>query len=167
MSRSITFETCSNYVDEIVTVSEDEICAAILKLIESEKMVAEGAGAASVAAVMYNKVPVKGKKTICVVSGGNIDVTILNRVINRGLAKSGRLCTIEMELDDKPGELVEVASVIAQMGGNITGVHHDRSANRKKVNACVLRMTMETRDEEHVKNIKEALEAKGFHLYIV
>ena len=164
---SITFETCSNYVDEIVTVSEDEICAAILKLIESEKMVAEGAGAASVAAVMYNKVPVKGKKTICVVSGGNIDVTILNRVINRGLAKSGRLCTIEMELDDKPGELVEVASVIAQMGGNITGVHHDRSANRKKVNACVLRMTMETRDEEHVKNIKEALEAKGFHLYIV
>ena len=144
----ITFETCSNYVDEIVTVSEDEICAAILKLIESEKMVAEGAGAASVAAVMYNKVPVKGKKTICVVSGGNIDVTILNRVINRGLVKSGRLCTIEMELDDKPGELVEVASVIASLGGNITGVHHDRSANRNKVNACVLRVTMETRDED-------------------
>lgn len=163
----ITFETCSNYVDEIVTVSEDEICAAILKLIESEKMVAEGAGAASVAAVMYNKVPVKGKKTICVVSGGNIDVTILNRVINRGLVKSGRLCTIEMELDDKPGELVEVASVIASLGGNITGVHHDRSANRNKVNACVLRVTMETRDEEHVKEIKEALESKGFHLWIV
>ena len=210
----ITFETCSNYVDEIVTVSEDEICAAILKLIESEKMVAEGAGAASVAAVMYNKVPVKGKKTICVVSGGNIDVTILNRVITRGLAKSGRLCTIEMELDDKPGELVEVCSVIAGLGGNIdvtilnrvitrglaksgrlctiemelddkpgelvevcsviaglggniTGVHHDRSANRNKVNACVLRLTMETRDEEHVKEIKGALESKGFHLYIV
>lgn len=163
----ITFETCSNYVDEIVTVSEDEICAAILKLIESEKMVAEGAGAASVAAVMYNKVPVKGKKTICVVSGGNIDVTILNRVITRGLAKSGRLCTIEMELDDKPGELVEVCSVIAGLGGNITGVHHDRSANRNKVNACVLRLTMETRDEEHVKEIKEALESKGFHLWIV
>ena len=156
-----------NYVDEIVTVSEDEICAAILKLIESEKMVAEGAGAASVAAVMYNKVPVKGKKTICVVSGGNIDVTILNRVITRGLAKSGRLCTIEMELDDKPGELVEVCSVIAGLGGNITGVHHDRSANRNKVNACVLRLTMETRDEEHVKEIKGALESKGFHLYIV
>ena len=164
----ITFETCSNYVDEIVTVSEDEICAAILKLIESEKMVAEGLKrAASVAAVMYNKIPVKGKKTICVVSGGNIDVTILNRVINRGLVKSGRLCTIEMELDDKPGELVEVASVIASLGGNITGVHHDRSANRNKVNACVLRVTMETRDEEHVKEIKEALESKGFHLWIV
>ena len=109
----------------------------------------------------------KGKKTICVVSGGNIDVTILNRVINRGLVKSGRLCTIEMELDDKPGELVEVASVIAQLGGNITGVHHDRSANRQKVNACVLRMTMETRDDAHIRDIKETLEAKGFHLYIV
>ena len=164
---SVTFDICSRYVDDIVTVSEDEICAAILHLIESEKMVAEGAGAASVAAVMFNKVPVKGKKTICVVSGGNIDVTILNRVINRGLVKSGRLCTIEMELDDKPGELVEVASVIASLGGNITGVHHDRSANRNKVNACVLRVTMETRDEEHVKEIKEALESKGFHLWIV
>ena len=164
---SVTFDICSRYVDDIVTVSEDEICAAILHLIESEKMVAEGAGAASVAAVMYNKVPVKGKKTICIVSGGNIDVTILNRVITRGLAKSGRLCTIEMELDDKPGELVEVCSVIASLGGNITGVHHDRSANRQKVNSCVLRLTMETRDADHVKEIKGALEEKGFHLYIV
>ena len=111
--------------------------------------------------------PVKGKKTICIVSGGNIDVTILNRVITRGLAKSGRLCTIEMELDDKPGELVEVCSVIASLGGNITGVHHDRSANRQKVNSCVLRLTMETRDADHVKEIKGALEEKGFHLYIV
>ena len=164
---SVTFDICSRYVDDIVTVSEDEICAAILHLIESEKMVAEGAGAASVAAVMFNKVPVKGKKTICIVSGGNIDVTILNRVITRGLAKSGRLCTIEMELDDKPGELVEVCSVIASLGGNITGVHHDRSANRQKVNSCVLRLTMETRDADHVKEIKGALEEKGFHLYIV
>ena len=154
-------------MDEIVTVSEDEICAAILKLIESEKMVAEGAGAASVAAVMYNKIPVRGKKTICVVSGGNIDVTILNRVITRGLAKSGRLCTMEMELDDKPGELVEVCSVISSLGANITGVHHDRSANRKKVNACVLRLTMETRDEEHVKTIKSELEKHGYYLYLV
>ena len=163
----LTYQLCEQYVDDVVTVSEDEICAAILKLIESEKMVAEGAGAASVAAVMYNKVPVKGKKTICIVSGGNIDVTILNRVITRGLAKSGRLCTIEMELDDKPGELVEVCSVIASLGGNITGVHHDRSANRQKVNSCVLRLTMETRDADHVKEIKGALEEKGFHLYIV
>ena len=161
---NITYDTCAKYVDDIITVSEDEICAAILKLIESEKMVAEGAGAASVAAVMFNKVPVKGKKVVCVVSGGNIDVTILNRVINRGLVKSGRLCKIEMELEDHPGELSEVISTIANMGANITGVHHDRTQNRQKVNACILSVAVETRNEEHIKSIKKALSDKGFLL---
>ncbi len=158
----LTFDLCEQYVDEIVTVTEDEICAAILQLIENEKMVAEGAGAASVAAVMYNKLPLKGKKVICIVSGGNIDVTILNRVINRGLVKSGRLCTLDMELDDKPGELLTVCSVIAGLGANITGVHHDRSTNRKNVNACILRVSMETRDQEQIDAIRKTLEAKGF-----
>lgn len=161
---NITYETCAKYVDDIITVGEDEICAAILKLIESEKMVAEGAGAASVAAVMFNKVPVKGKKVICVVSGGNIDVTILNRVINRGLVKSGRLCKIDMELEDHPGELSEVISTIANMGANITGVHHDRTQNRQKVNACILSVAIETRNEEHIESIKKALADKGFLL---
>ena len=161
---NITYDTCAKYVDDIITVSEDEICAAILKLIESEKMVAEGAGAASVAAVMFNKVPVKGKKVLCVVSGGNIDVTILNRVINRGLVKSGRLCKIDMELEDHPGELSEVISTIANMGANITGVHHDRTQNRQKVNACILSVAVETRNEEHIKSIKKALSDKGFLL---
>ena len=161
----LTFDTCSSYVDEIVTVTEDEICAAILKLIESEKMVAEGAGATSVAAVMFNKVPVKGKKTVCIVSGGNIDVTILNRVINRGLVKSGRLCTLDLELDDQPGKLLDVCTVIAQKGANVTGVHHDRSANRKKVNACLLRVTMETKNQQHIESIIKALEDKGFAIF--
>ena len=157
----LTFEACSKYVDGFVTVSEDEISAAILRLIETEKMVAEGAGVAGVAAVMFDKLPVKGKKTVCVVSGGNIDVTILNRVINRGLAKTGRLCALEMELDDKPGKLVEVCTVIARLGGNITSVHHDRSANRKKVDACILRVMMETRNQEHIDQMRRALEEKG------
>ncbi len=161
----LTFDTCSSYVDEIVTVTEDEICAAILKLIESEKMVAEGAGATSVAAVMFSKVPVKGKKTVCIVSGGNIDVTILNRVINRGLVKSGRLCTLDLELDDQPGKLLDVCTVIAQKGANVTGVHHDRSANRKKVNACLLRVTMETKNQQHIESIIKALEDKGFAIF--
>lgn len=160
----ITFDTVQKYVDDIVTVTEDEISAAILQLLESEKMVAEGAGAASVAAVMFNKVPVKGLKTVCVVSGGNIDVTILNRVINRGLAKTGRLCTLEMELDDKPGELVEVCNVIAQQGANITSVHHDRTANRKRVNACILKVTLETKNQEHINAIRQELENKGFNI---
>ena len=161
---SLTFETCSEYVDDIVTVSEDEICAAILHLLESEKMVAEGAGAASVAAVMFNKVPVKGKKTVCVVSGGNIDVTILNRVINRGLTKSGRICTLCIELDDKPGQLVQVSTVIASLGANIISVSHERNADSEHVNACLLRLTAETKNQEHVEEIKRQLVEKGFKI---
>lgn len=160
----LTFETCSKYVDEIVTVSEDEICAAILHLLEAEKMVAEGAGAASVAAVMFNKVPVKGKKTACIVSGGNIDVTILNRVINRGLTKSGRICTLCIELDDKPGQLVHVSTVIAELGANIISVSHERNADSEAVNACLLRLTAETKNHEHVAEIKRQLVEKGFKI---
>ena len=160
----LTYEICSKYVDDIVTVSEDEICAAILQLLEKEKVVAEGAGATSVAAVMFNKVPVKGKKVVCIVSGGNIDVTILNRVVERGLAKSGRIAIINVELDDKPGKLVEVASVIAKAGANITNVYHDRNSDSEKVNSCILRVICETRNQEHVAAINKALRESGFKL---
>lgn len=160
----LTYEICSKYVDDIVTVSEDEICAAILQLLEKEKVVAEGAGATSVAAVMFNKVPAKGKKVVCIVSGGNIDVTILNRVVERGLAKSGRIAIINVELDDKPGKLVEVASVIAKAGANITNVYHDRNSDSEKVNSCILRVICETRNQEHVAAINNALRESGFKL---
>lgn len=160
----LTFDICSKYVDEMCLVTEDEISAAILRLLEEEKIVAEGAGAVSVAAAMFNKVPIKGKKTVCLVSGGNIDVTILSRVINRGLEKDGRICTMKMELDDKPGQLLEVNEVIASMGANVISVYHERSAYSQKVNACLLRVTMETRNMEHVEAIKESLKNKGFNL---
>lgn len=160
----LTYKICSKYVDEIGLVTEDEICAAILRLLEEEKMVAEGAGAASVAAVMFNKVPVKGKKTICVVSGGNIDVTILNRVISRGLEKDGRLCLFTIELDDKPGQLLEVSSVIAAAGGNIVSVYHERNAENESVNSCELRVKIETRNSEHVEEIRNELIKRGFKL---
>lgn len=160
----LTYKICSKYVDEIGLVTEDEICAAILRLLEEEKMVAEGAGAASVAAVMFNKVPVKGKKTVCIVSGGNIDVTILNRVISRGLEKDGRLCLFTVELDDKPGQLLEVSSVIAAAGGNIISVYHERNADSESVNSCELRVKIETRNSEHIQEIKNELIKRGFKL---
>lgn len=160
----ITFDTCSKYVDDIVTVSEDEICAAILQLIESEKMIAEGAGAASVAAVMFNKVPIKGKKTVCVVSGGNIDVTILNRVINRGLSTSGRICSLCIELEDKPGQMLGVSKVFAELGANVIRVNHERSVDSEKVTSCVLRLQAETKNAEHVNQLKDALTKRGFKL---
>ncbi|MDO4159075.1 MAG: threonine ammonia-lyase [Prevotellaceae bacterium] len=160
----LTYDICSKYVDEIGLVTEDEICAAILRLIEEEKMVAEGAGAVSVAAAMFNKVPIKGKKTVCLVSGGNIDVTILNRVISRGLEKDGRLCLLTIDLDDKPGQLLAVNEVIARMGANIVSVYHERSAYREDVNACELRVKIETRNMEHANEIKEELRKKGLSL---
>lgn len=160
----ITYDTCCKYVDEIVTVTEDEICAAILALLEQQKLIAEGAGAVSVAAAMFNKVPVKGKKVVCIVSGGNIDVTILSRVISRGMAKSGRVFTFSVELEDKPGQMVEVSKVVAQLGGNVIRVQHERNDDSQQVNSCELRMTVEIRNEEHIESIRQALINEGFNL---
>ena len=159
-----TFEYVSKYVDGIVTVTEDEICSAILALIEKQKMIAEGAGAVSVAAVMSDKVPVKGKKVCCLVSGGNIDVTILSRVIKRGLLKSGRTYSVCIELMDKPGQLKEVSRIIADLGGNVIAVHHERGNESSDINGCFLRILMETRNFEHIKAIKQALLDAGFKL---
>ena len=152
-----TFAYCQKYVDEIVTVTDDEISAAILSLIEKQKLIAEGAGAASVAAAMLNKVPIKGKKVICLVSGGNIDVTILSRVIKRGLLMSGRSCRLNIELLDKPGQLKLVSQIIADLGGNVISIHHERANEGSDVNGCFLRVTMETRDYDHIAQIKRAL----------
>lgn len=157
-----TFELCSKYVDEIVTVSDDEIAAAILTLIEQHKLVAEGAGAVSVAAAMFNKVPIKGKKTVCIVSGGNIDVTSLNRVITRGLVKSGRDCTITVNLSDKPGELSKVCNIIGELGANILSVQHERNSTNTNINGCQLRIEMETLDNEHITRVKQGLKESGF-----
>ena len=159
-----TFEYVSEYVDGIVTVTEDEICSAILALIEKQKMIAEGAGAVSVAAVMFDKVPVKGKKVCCLVSGGNIDVTILSRVIKRGLLKSGRTYSVCIELMDKPGQLKEVSRIIAELGGNVIAVHHERGNESSDINGCFLRILMETRNFEHIQAIKSALLQAGFKL---
>ncbi len=159
-----TFDICSHYVDDIVTVTDDEISTAILSLIERQKLVAEGAGAVSVAAAMFGKLPIQGKKTICLVSGGNIDVTILSRVINRGLLKSGRSYVLTVELMDRPGQLVGVTSIIARMGANVISVHHDRAGKATDINACYLQVVLETRNQEHIDNIREELIRSGYHV---
>lgn len=159
-----TFQYVSQYVDEIVTVTDDEISAAILALIERQKLIAEGAGAASVAAAMFNKVPIQGKKTVCLVSGGNIDVTILSRVIKRGLLMSGRTCTLNIELLDKPGQLKLVSEIIADLGGNVISIHHERANEGSDVNGCFLRITLESRDYAHIQEIRDALTKAGLKL---
>lgn len=159
-----TYEMCKKYVDEIVTVSDDEVASAILTLIEQQKLVAEGAGAVSVAAAMYNKVPIKGKKVVCIVSGGNIDVTSLNRVITRGLVKNGRDCTITLILSDKPGQLSKVCSVIGNLGANILSVEHRRNSSNTEINGCKLHIEMETRNHEHINQVKAGLRDAGFQV---
>ena len=159
-----TFHYCSNYVDEIVTVNEDEISTAILTMMEQQKTIAEGAGAVSVAAILANKLPIKGKKVVCVVSGGNIDVTILSRVIERGLLNSGRTSQLCVELSDRPGQLYEVSGIIADCGGNVISVHHERASETKDINGCYLRIVIETRNFEHIDQIKNKLTENGFNL---
>ena len=159
-----TFKYCSEYVDDIVTVTEDEISSAILALIEQHKMIAEGAGAVAVAAVMFDKLPLKNKNVACVVSGGNIDVTILSRVMERGLLKSGRTCNLCIELMDKPGQLRDVSTIIASLGANVISVHHERASETTDINGCFLRIVLETRDYEHIELINRTLTEAGFHL---
>ena len=160
----LTYDLCRQYVDEIVTVSDDEISAAILALMEQHKLVTEGAGAVAVAAAMFGKVDLAGKKAVCVLSGGNIDVTILSRVIKRGLLMSGRSCQLLIELQDKPGQLKNVSRIIADLGGNVTSVHHERANEGSDVNGCYLRIVLETRNYEHIEKIRKALKDFGFKL---
>ncbi len=157
-----TFNLISQYVDEVVTVSEDEIAAAILALMEQKKLVSEGAGAVSVAAAMFNKVPVKGKNVVCVVSGGNIDVTAHNRAVRRGLVKAGRDCAITLDLQDKPGQLAGVLNVVSEHGGNVLSIVHERNSENTDVNGCMLHLELETRNHEHIRDIKDALKKAGF-----
>ena len=158
-----TFRYVSEYVDEIALVTDDEVASAILALIEKQKMIAEGAGATAVAAVMAGKFNLKGKRVVAVVSGGNIDVTSLSRVIDRGLLNSGRSSSLLIELIDKPGQLKDISRIIADCGGNVTGVHYEKG-NTESVNGCFLRIEMETRDFEHVNLITKTLRDEGFKI---
>ena len=159
-----TYELIRDYVDDIALVTDDEIASAILALIEKQKMIAEGAGAVSVAAAMFNKFPIQGKKVVSLVSGGNIDVSILSRVIERGLMKSGRVTSLLIELIDKPGQLKDVSRIIADLGGNVISVHHEKNGATSEVTGCYLRIDMETRNYEHVQEITKALKNEGFKL---
>ena len=159
-----TFAIIKDYVDDIVTVSEDEIATAILTLMEKQKLVAEGAGAVGVAAIMFGKLPVAGKKVVAVVSGGNIDVNILSRVVTRGLVTTGRNATLQIALEDKPGQLLGVSSIISQCGGNVVSVHHERSDANMAVASCFLKIGMETRDFKQIEEIRAALTAAGFKI---
>ena len=160
----ITLDMVRKYVDEVVTVSEDEISAAILALMEKQKLVAEGAGAVTVAAAMFGKLPIAGKKVCCLISGGNIDVNILNRVITRGLVMSGRKANLTIALEDKPGQLEKVAAIVSRCGSNVVSVLHDGSDPNMPISSCFLKLALETRDHAQIEQIRTELTKEGFQL---
>lgn len=161
----ITYDMVNQYVDGIVTVSDDEIALAILTLLEQQKLIAEGAGAVPVAAVLAGRIPdIDGKNVCCLVSGGNIDVTILSRVIERGLKMSGRTANITIALSDKPGQLADVSKIISQTGANVTSVNYDSTDLDMNITDCYLKICVETRDYAHIVAIKKALKDAGFEV---
>lgn len=159
-----TYDFISKYVDDIVTVTEDEIATAILTLMEKQKLIAEGAGATPIAAALFNKLPIQNKKTVCLVSGGNIDVNILSRVITRGQIATGRKVELSLALADRPGQLCLVTEIISKCGANIVGVYHGRNDVNMPVSSCYINLDLETRDLTQIEEIKEKLSAAGFKI---
>ena len=160
----LTFEIIKEKVDGMFTVSEDEIAAAILKLIEKQKLVAEGAGAVSVAAAMFDKLPIEGKNVACVISGGNIDVNILSRVITRGLMMEDRKIAVTLEMDDTHGRLARACQIVSECGGNILEVIHDRGASNISINRAYVTFELEMKDAAQSQKLRETFEAEGYNL---
>ncbi|MGA1862538.1 threonine ammonia-lyase [Deferribacter thermophilus] len=161
-----TFEFCENYVDDVLTVTDDEIAYAILQLIEQSKLVVEGAGAVGIAAILQNKIEVKNKKTAVVISGGNIDVNLISRIINKGMVTTGRFCQIIVNVKDVPGSLATVTSVVAKLQANILDIKHHRFDANLPVNYTKVILDLETKGFEHIEEIVSELNKKGFEAKI-
>src|ERR1700733_173477 len=161
-----TFPLIQNYVDEIVTVEEEEIANAVLLLLEREKILAEGAGAAALAALVNRRSPLirekSGKKVVVVVSGGNIDVTLLARIIERGLVKDGRLVRLRVHLPDYPGALHRLTGILAELRANIVETAYDRAYHGVNLGDTAIDITMETRGPTHIAELLAALSAAGY-----
>ena len=158
----LTLPLVERYVDEIVTVDEDEIAAAILMLLEREKTLAEGAGAAPLAALLQRRTSLKGARTAVLVAGGNIDVTLLSRIIERGMVQDGRLIRLRIYLLDRPGALHELTRLIAEHRANIVDTLHNRAYYGVNLGDTAIDVTLETRGREHVEEILAALTAQGY-----
>jgi len=159
---SVTFPLVQRYVDDIVTVDEEEIANAILQLLEKEKTLSEGAGAVATAAVLQHKIHFTGKKVGVFVGGGNIDVSLLSRIIERGLVKDGRLVRLRIHLPDHPGALEKLAGVIAGQKANIVETNYDRAYYGVLLGDTVIDITMETRGPDNIAELTAALDAAGY-----
>jgi threonine dehydratase len=160
---SNSFEIARRLIDKVLLVDEHAIALAILRLLELEKSVVEGAGAAPLAACLSGLTPeLKGKNVVLPLCGGNIDTSTLGRILERGLASDGRLCRVSASISDRPGGLARFASVIAEEGGSIIEIHHDRAFGSEDVTTVMVHCVIETRDEAHIGSLRERLEREGF-----
>ena len=160
-----TFAVCQRYLDDVVLVDEEEIAEAILLLLEREKTVAEGAGAAPLAALVHQRLPqLLGKKVAAVVCGGNIDVNVISRIIDRGLVKSGRLMRLRVLVPDLPGALSGLLGILGAQASNVLQILHERTAARYELGHVAVELTLETRGFDHVDEIERAIAAGGFQI---
>ena len=157
-----TLPLVQKYVDEIVTVDEEEIANAVLLLLEREKTMAEGAGAAAIAALINRKIQMAGKKIAVLIGGGNMDVTLLSRIIERGLVKDGRLVRLRVHLPDYPGALHRLTGILADHRANIVETSYDRAYYGVNLGETAIDITMETRGPDQIAELLSALEAAGY-----
>ncbi len=163
----LTYEYVSKYVDGIVCVEEAEISRTMLYLLERNKMLVEGAGACSVAAIVSKKLPFRGKKIVCIISGGNTDVTLLSRIIERGLVESGRFVTFSTVVSDKPGHLSQLLRIMAEAEANVISVDHQRVGNRVMLGQAEVVCSIETKNRAHMDKIYQTLIKEGYAIRIL
>lgn len=162
-----TLKTVQKYVDEIVTVSEEEIAAAVIMLLDIEKTVVEGAGATGLAALMFRGLGLEGKRVVIVLSGGNIDLNLLSRIIERGQIKDGRMAKLRIELLDIPGQLAIVADCVSKLKANVVEVYHNRSFFDAPLGKTYLDVTLETRGRDHIEEVASALRRMGYNVQTI
>lgn len=159
-----TFAICREAVDEVVTVGEAEIASAILTVLERQKLMVEGAGAVGVAAAMYGELDLRGKTVCALLSGGNLDVTMLERIITRGLAREGRTVGFSTVLPDRPRALAGLLGIVSELGANVLEVGHERSSLKADLGSTVVHLLVETRNRAHVDELFDALHREGYQL---
>ncbi len=163
----ITFPIIKKKVDEIVTVTEEEIASAILMLMERKRLVAEGAGATPLAALLSSRGKIGPQKIVLVISGGNIDVNLIDRIIEKGLTQTGRMVRLEVLLRDVPGSLAKLSDLIAQYHANILHIIHERAAKDIPIGFSKVILVLETRGSEHIREIRKGLKEKGYSLQML
>lgn len=161
----LTYDICAKHLDGVFTVDDDEIAQTILLLLEKSKIITEGAGAVSAAALLYDKIPSRGK-TAAILSGGNIDVTMLSRIIDKGMMKAGRLVTLQTVTEDKPGRLHRLLKVISETEANVVSIAHDRTNIEAGLNSALLELTLETQDHAHIARILSIMKEAGYNAII-